>query len=163
KLIIFNDTIYEITMWNIDKLSIRTRILIDWEFIPESIKISDDEELLLVLKTETAIERFYLIASGKGERILFTTDDECVLVDPYELGNLRGRGNLIDASELLIRNKVQIQKPYMIQSDGISDKIIYTVDGKVLIEELVPDKKWIDNWVGYLRKELEDNNRITTP
>lgn len=29
KLILFNDEIYEITMWNIENLSIQTRILID--------------------------------------------------------------------------------------------------------------------------------------
>ncbi|RIB06364.1 hypothetical protein C2G38_523235 [Gigaspora rosea] len=96
KLIIFNDTIYEITMWDVEDLSIKTRILIDWNYIPESIKISDDEELLLVcakneetkitrfysfsietginyafFETQFVIDRFHLIASRKAERLLY--------------------------------------------------------------------------------------------
>ncbi|CAG8717530.1 10173_t:CDS:2, partial [Scutellospora calospora] len=47
KLIIFNDIIYEITMWNIEELSVKTRILIDWDQALKSIEISDDEKLLL--------------------------------------------------------------------------------------------------------------------
>ncbi|RIB14683.1 hypothetical protein C2G38_1636067 [Gigaspora rosea] len=48
KLIIFNDTIYEITMWDMEKLSANTRILIDWSCTLEYIEISDDEKLLFV-------------------------------------------------------------------------------------------------------------------
>ncbi|CAG8846982.1 29076_t:CDS:1, partial [Racocetra persica] len=48
KLILFNDTIYEITMWDIEELSIKTRILIDWYFVPILIEISVDEELLVI-------------------------------------------------------------------------------------------------------------------
>ncbi|RIB30783.1 hypothetical protein C2G38_2151744 [Gigaspora rosea] len=48
KLIIFNDTIYEITMWDIEKLSANTRILIDWICTLEYIEISDDDKLLFV-------------------------------------------------------------------------------------------------------------------
>ncbi|KAF0452878.1 hypothetical protein F8M41_001859 [Gigaspora margarita] len=48
KLILFNDTINEITMWNIDDLSAKTRILIEWRHVLKHIEISDDEELLVV-------------------------------------------------------------------------------------------------------------------
>ncbi|KAF0452877.1 transient receptor potential cation channel subfamily a member 1-like [Gigaspora margarita] len=48
KLFIFNDTIHEITMWDIDDLSVKTRILIEWSHILQHIEISDDEELLVV-------------------------------------------------------------------------------------------------------------------
>ncbi|CAG8782970.1 609_t:CDS:2, partial [Racocetra persica] len=47
KLIIFNDTIYEITMWDIEKLWCETHILIDWNHTLEFVEISDDEKLLL--------------------------------------------------------------------------------------------------------------------
>ncbi|CAG8801834.1 8150_t:CDS:2, partial [Cetraspora pellucida] len=64
------------------------------------------------------------------------------------------------ASDLFERNEIQIQEPYIIRSDEISDKIIYTIDGRVLIKEFVPD---YDNWINYLRKELKDTNCITSP
>ncbi|KAF0511024.1 nucleopolyhedrovirus p10 family protein [Gigaspora margarita] len=171
KLIIFNDTIYEITMWNIEELSVNTRILIDWDQTLKSIEISDDEKLLLVcaknektketrlyvfstetsvtvrkLTTKMVINRFHLIASQKGERFLYIGNNQYNLVDPYKFKNP------IDASKLF--ESKQIQEPYIIRSD----KIIYTIDGKMFIEELVPD-----NWVDYLRKELKDTNSITTP
>ncbi|CAG8529156.1 3864_t:CDS:2 [Cetraspora pellucida] len=180
KLIIFNDTIYEITMWDVEELSIKTRVLIDWDFAPEFIEISDDEELLLVcarnektkntnlyiFSTETGINlsffttklvinRIHLIASGKGERLLYITDEgDYNLMDPYNLKQP------MDASELFERNGIQVKEPYIIRSDEISDKIIYTIDGTVLIEDLVPD---YDNWINYLRKELRDTNYITSP
>ncbi|CAG8692103.1 6941_t:CDS:2 [Dentiscutata erythropus] len=174
KLIIFNDTIYEISMWDIEKLSIKTRILIDWNYTLEFIEISGDEELLIVCAkneeteetrlytfstenrmnlafytTELVIDRLHLVASKKGERLLYISGEQYNLMDPYYLKNP------IDASKLFKRIQIQrLHEPYMINSD----KIIYTIDGKVLIENLVPD-----NWVEYLRKELEDTNSITTP
>ncbi|CAG8604344.1 31222_t:CDS:2, partial [Racocetra persica] len=68
KLIIFNDTIYEIKMWYIEKLSIQTSILIDWNFVPESIEISDDEELLVVCarNEETNETRLYVFSTETG-------------------------------------------------------------------------------------------------
>ncbi|RIB28340.1 hypothetical protein C2G38_2158101 [Gigaspora rosea] len=39
-------------MWDIEDLSIKTHILVNWKYIPESIKISDDEELLLRLESD---------------------------------------------------------------------------------------------------------------
>ncbi|CAG8544579.1 1976_t:CDS:2 [Cetraspora pellucida] len=180
KLIIFNDTIYEIMMWDVEELSIKTRVLIDWNFTPENIEISNDEKLIVVcsrnkatretrvyvFSTETGINlssfttklvinRIHLIASRKGERLLYiSNDDDYNLMDPYNLKNP------IDASELFERHKIQIKEPYIIRSDEISDKIIYTIDGTVLIEELVPD---YDNWIYYLRKELNDTNCIISP
>ncbi|KAF0541196.1 transient receptor potential cation channel subfamily a member 1-like [Gigaspora margarita] len=171
KLIIFNDTIYEITMWDIEELSIKTRILIDWNHILESVEISDDEKLLsvcakneetketrlYVFSTETGmnmaffttklvINRFHLIFSRKGERLLFISGKQCYLMDPYYLRNP------IEASALF--GKIETQKPYIIRSD----KIIYTIDGNVSIKELADD-----NWVKFLRKTLKDTNSITTP
>ncbi|CAG8840276.1 14818_t:CDS:1, partial [Racocetra persica] len=71
KLIIFNDTIYEITMWDIEELSIKTSILIDWNFVPESIEISDDEELLVVYARNEGNEeingtRLYVFSTETG-------------------------------------------------------------------------------------------------
>ncbi|KAF0408149.1 hypothetical protein F8M41_008601 [Gigaspora margarita] len=183
KLIIFNDTIYEITMWDIETISVKTHILIDWNYALESIEISDDEELLLVcakneenkeneenietrlyifftnssteagmnlssFTTKSRIDRFYLIASEKGERLLYISNDQYNLMDPYNLTNP------IDASEFfkMIEEK-HIQEPYIIRSD----KIIYMIDKKVLIKELVHN-----NWVKCLRKDLKDTNSITT-
>ncbi|CAG8531108.1 22329_t:CDS:2 [Dentiscutata erythropus] len=122
KLIIFNDTIYEITMCDIEELSIKSHILIEWDCTLESIKISDDEELLL----------------------LYISGEQYKLMDSYNLKNP------IDAQK--------IQELYIIRSYETSDKIIYMIDGKVLIDELVPD-----NWVEYLRKELKDTNNIIAP
>ncbi|CAG8497070.1 21610_t:CDS:2 [Dentiscutata erythropus] len=181
KLILFNDTIYEITMWNIETLSVKTRILIDWDYIPWYIEISDDEELLLVcahndeakeaeektrlysFSTETGINlsmfttslvirRLHLIASQKGERLLYISGDQYNLMDPYYLTNP------IDASKLFEKNEdKQIQEPYIIRSD----KIIYTINTKLSIKELVPDNS--DDWVEFLRKKLNDRNSITAP
>ncbi|KAF0383400.1 transient receptor potential cation channel subfamily a member 1-like [Gigaspora margarita] len=172
-LMIFIDTIHEIAMWDIEDLTVKTRILLEWNHILKHIEISDDEELLsvctenkklketnlYVFSTETginlsshtikgAIDRIHLIASQKGERLLFINFSEkrYNLVDPYYLNNP------IDASKLFEHK--QIQEACIIQSDTI----IYTIDGKVLIEKLVRD-----NWVEYLRKELKDTNSITTP
>ncbi|RIB30736.1 hypothetical protein C2G38_2151864 [Gigaspora rosea] len=157
-LIIFNDTIYEITMWDIEKLLVNTRILIDWSCTLEYVEISDDEKLLFVCtkdrktkktsvftySTETEInissfttnldiDRLHLIASKKGERLLY---------------------RYIDNSGKYMFNLKQNQGAYIIKSD----KIIYTNDGKVLIEELVSG-----NWIEYLRKGLKDTNSITAP
>ncbi|KAF0519589.1 transient receptor potential cation channel subfamily V member 4-like [Gigaspora margarita] len=179
KLIIFNDTIYEIIMWDIEDLSIKTRILMDWNYIPESIKISDDEELLLVyarnyeaketyfyvfstetginlsyFKTPLVIDKFKLIASQKGERLLYIAGEQYYLMDPYI------PINPIDASDLFEKieeNFNQIQEPYLI----LSDKIIYFINGKLSIKELVPDNS--DDWIKYLRKELRDDYSITAP
>ncbi|CAG8434906.1 7160_t:CDS:2 [Scutellospora calospora] len=178
KLIIFNDTIYEITVWDIETLSVATRTIIEWNYTIESIEISDNEELLLicakseetketrlyVFSTETGInlaffntkyviDRFHLIASKKGERLLFVLDDppdkQYNIMDPYHLTNA------IDASEFFEND--QIQEPYVIQSD----KIIYMTDGNLSIKDLVPNNS--DDWMKYLRKELKDTNSITTP
>ncbi|KAF0541195.1 transient receptor potential cation channel subfamily a member 1-like [Gigaspora margarita] len=176
KLILFNDTINEITMWDIDNLSAKTRILIEWCHELQHIEISDDEELLVVcaeekkykkknlyvfstetginlssFSTKLAIDRFHLIASSKGERLLFrytniSGKSAFNLLDPYNLKNS------INANKLF-ENK-QIQGQYIIKSD----KIIYANDGEVLIKKLVDD-----DWVEYLRKELKDTNGITTP
>ncbi|KAF0524640.1 transient receptor potential cation channel subfamily a member 1-like [Gigaspora margarita] len=175
KLILFNDTIYEITMWDIEILSVKARVLIEWLHTLKHIEISDNEALLVVCaeykssketnlyvcSTETGInlssltakfviDRFHLIASNKGERLLIhyiniSGKYTISLMDPYDLKNP------INANKLF-ENK-QIQEQYIIKSD----KIIYTNDGKVFIEQLVDD-----NWVEYLRKELKDTNRITT-
>ncbi|RIB02859.1 hypothetical protein C2G38_2149803 [Gigaspora rosea] len=61
KLIIFNDAIYEIIISDIEVLSNKTNILIDWNYALKSIEISDDEELLIICaKNEEANEmRFY--------------------------------------------------------------------------------------------------------
>ncbi|RIB28365.1 hypothetical protein C2G38_1514024 [Gigaspora rosea] len=167
-------------MWDIENLSIKTRVLIDWNYIPESIKISDDEELLIVcsrnyetketrlysFSTETkmnyaffdtklVIDRFHLIASRKAERLLFLSGEQYKqydLMDPYRLTNP------IDASDLFEKiEEKQIQEPYIIRSD----KIIYFIDGKLSIKELVPYNS--DDWIKYLRKELSDDNSITSP
>ncbi|CAG8615953.1 6438_t:CDS:2 [Dentiscutata erythropus] len=177
KLIIFNDTIYEITMWDIEELSIKTRILIDWNHTLESVEISYDEELLLVcaknvktketrlytystetginlafFTTQLVINGFHLIASEKGERLLYISDDQYNLMDPYSLQNP------IDANVLFEKFKEkQFQEPYIIRSD----KIIYIIDGILSIKELVPVNS--DDWVKCLRKELKDTNSITTP
>ncbi|KAF0524635.1 hypothetical protein F8M41_015089 [Gigaspora margarita] len=160
KLIIFNDTIYEIMMWDFKDLSIKSRVLIDWNYTPESIEISDDEELLLVCaKNEEnnkhtyiylpgTIDRFHLIASQKGERLLYISGEKYFLSDPYNYGFFN-----IENARKLFENK-QIQEPCIIKSDIV----IYTIDGKVFIEELVPD-----NWVEYLRKDLKGKDSITAP
>ncbi|KAF0511001.1 transient receptor potential cation channel subfamily a member 1-like [Gigaspora margarita] len=176
KLILFNDTIYEIMMWDIEKLSVETRILIDWNCTLESVETSDDEKLfvvctkneetmetsLYVFSTETGInlasmhtklviDRFHLIASQKGERLLFIniSKKRYSLLDPYYLKNPIGASKLFEN----IKDK-QIQEPYIIKSD----KLFYTIDGKVLIEKLVDN-----DWVDCLRKKLKDTNSITAP
>ncbi|RIB28361.1 hypothetical protein C2G38_1513929 [Gigaspora rosea] len=168
KVVIFNDTIYEITMWDIEKLSVITRVLIDWNYTSVSVEISDDEELLIVCaKNEESKEtrvytfyietgmnlafyKFHLIASRKGESLLYVSGREYYLMDPYDLKNP------IDAREFFeIIEEEQIQEPYLIRSD----KIIYIIDGKLSIKELVPDNS--DDWVEYLRKALNDTNSIT--
>ncbi|KAF0524643.1 transient receptor potential cation channel subfamily a member 1-like [Gigaspora margarita] len=176
KLILFNNTIYEIMMWDIEKLSVETRILIDWTHTLESVEINDDEQLfvvcakneetmetsLYVFSTETGInlasmhtkleiDRFHLIASQKGERLLFINISKrrYSLLDPYHLKNP------VSASKLFenIKEK-QIQEQYIIKSDTL----IYTIDGEVLIEKLVDN-----DWVECLRKKLKDTNSITAP
>ncbi|KAF0452879.1 hypothetical protein F8M41_001860 [Gigaspora margarita] len=150
-LIMYNDMIHEITMWDIGDLSAKTRILIEWSHILQQIEISDDEELLAVYTTKLKIDKFHFIASSKGERLLYghiNIPGKYIfsLMDPYNLKNP------INANKLF-ENK-QIQEQYIIQSD----KIIYTKDGEVFIEKLVNDY-----WVEYLRKELKDTNSITAP
>ncbi|KAF0363846.1 transient receptor potential cation channel subfamily a member 1-like [Gigaspora margarita] len=180
--IIYNDMIHEITIWDIETLSIKTHVLIDWGYILETIGFSEDEELLLVharekkkiknhfyvfstkfwmnlayCEIEEIIDGFHLIASNKGERLLIITQDpthkkKCFLMDPYILKER------IDADKLFQdddSNQTKIpSKPYIIKFD----KIIYTIDGKLFIKELVHD-----NWINYLRKDLKDINSITAP
>ncbi|KAF0541197.1 transient receptor potential cation channel subfamily a member 1-like [Gigaspora margarita] len=175
KLILFNDSIYEITMWDIENLSAKTRVLIEWRHILKHIETSDNEELLIVcteykksketnlyvfsaetginlasFNTKLVIDRFHLIAYSKGERLLYQYIQKSVkkysLMDPY---NLKYPVNAIK----LFEDK-PIQEEYIIKSD----KIIFTNDGKVFIEQLVHD-----DWVTYLRKNLNDTNTITTP
>ncbi|KAF0541193.1 transient receptor potential cation channel subfamily a member 1-like [Gigaspora margarita] len=175
KLILFNDTIHEITLWDIEDLSAKSRIFIEWCHILIHIELSDDEELLAVLtenkkfndknlyvfSTETGInlssfptklkiDRFHLIASSKGERLLYRYDHSSgkkyCLMDSYNLKTPTSANKLFE-------NK-QIQEQYIIKSDII----IYTNNRNVLIEKLVPD-----NWIEYLRKDLKDTNSITTP
>ncbi|KAF0502925.1 transient receptor potential cation channel subfamily a member 1-like [Gigaspora margarita] len=178
KLILFNDTIYEITMWDIEKLSANTRILIEWSCTLEFIEISDDEKLLFVctkdkktkvtsvlaFSTETeinissfttsnlVIDRLHLIASKQGERLLYRyiNNSGKYNFNLMDLYNLKYPINV--TTKLFEKN--QNQETYIIKSD----KIIYINDGNVLIEELVPD-----NWVEFLRKDLKDTNSITAP
>ncbi|KAF0461569.1 transient receptor potential cation channel subfamily a member 1-like [Gigaspora margarita] len=175
KLILFNDTINEITLWDLDDISAKARILLEWRHILIDIELSDDEELLAVLtenknfneknlyvfSTETGInlssfstklriDRFHLIASSKGERLLYRYIHRSV--EKYSLMDSYNLQNPISANKLF-ENK-QTQEQYIIKSD----KIIYTKDGKVLIENFVPD-----DWVEFLRKKLKDTNSITTP
>ncbi|RIB11418.1 hypothetical protein C2G38_2042691 [Gigaspora rosea] len=180
KLILFNNTIYEILMWNIENLSIETRILVDWDHKLESIEISDDEALLIVctknkeikearlyvFSTETGInlaylnstklgiDRFHLIASQKGERLLYIdiSKNRYNLLDPYNFNNPINARKLFEKIE-----EKPIQGPYIIKSD----QIIYTIDGNLSIKKLVHDDS--NDWVEYLRKELKDTNSITSP
>ncbi|RIB00479.1 hypothetical protein C2G38_2051626 [Gigaspora rosea] len=115
-LIMFNDTINEITLWNIH-LSAKACILMEWSHILHHIEVSVDEELLAVctedkisketnlyiFSTETGInlssyttkskiDRFHLIASQKGERLLCRYINNSGkytfnLMDPYNLKN----------------------------------------------------------------------------
>ncbi|CAG8540838.1 320_t:CDS:2, partial [Scutellospora calospora] len=185
KLIIFNDTIFEISICDIEKLSVKTRVLIDWYYKLESLEISEDEKLLIVcaynkkvkesrlyvfsidtgmniafFNTRYIIDRFHLIASKKGERLLYVLDDppenkQYNIMNPYYLKNP------IDAIDLFEYNKIQEtylnQGPYLIQSD----KIIYIIDGKLSIKNLVPDNS--EDWNKYLRRELKDTNSTITP
>ncbi|CAG8786532.1 7094_t:CDS:2, partial [Dentiscutata erythropus] len=119
KLIIFNDTIHEITMWDIDDLSIKARILIDWNYTPESIEISDDEGLLLVrAKNEKTEEsRLYVFSAENG--INLVSSAQCNLIDPYNIDdysiNDHNTNGLIDASKLFERIEVkQNQKPHIL-------------------------------------------------
>ncbi|KAF0524634.1 hypothetical protein F8M41_015088 [Gigaspora margarita] len=107
-------------MWD---LSAKTRILTEWSHILLCIEISDDEELLAVYTIKLKIDGFHLIASSKGESLLYRyiqVSDKKYLMDPYILKNQ------INASKLF-KNE-QIQEQYIIQSD----KIIYTNDGEIL-------------------------------
>ncbi|CAG8683206.1 1257_t:CDS:2, partial [Scutellospora calospora] len=87
------------------------------------------------------------------ERLLFVLDDppdkQYNIMDPYNLTNSIGMSEFFEENE--------IQEPFIIKSD----KIIYIIDGKVSIKDLVHDNS--DDWVKYLRKELKDTNSITTP
>ncbi|CAG8497090.1 21611_t:CDS:2 [Dentiscutata erythropus] len=174
KLNLFNDTIYEIMMCDIEKLLIKTHILLDWNYTPKHIEISDDEELLLVSArneeanesrlytffTETGINlafnKFHLIASSKGERLLFInfSSRQYYLKDPYNLGDnfMTDAYDPFENKPIQTSDIIPTQKPYIIKSD----KIIYTVDGKVIIEELLPD-----DWIKYLRLNLKDTKNIT--
>ncbi|RIB28349.1 hypothetical protein C2G38_2137371 [Gigaspora rosea] len=115
-----------------------------------SISIERTDSYNFISTTKLAIDRFHLIASQKGERLLYRyiqiSGMKYNLMDPYSLKNP------VNANKLF-ENK-QIQEQYIIKSD----KIIYTNYGKVLIKKLVDD-----NWVEYLRKYLKDTNSITTP
>ncbi|CAG8602395.1 35620_t:CDS:2, partial [Racocetra persica] len=104
------------------------------------------------ITTMLVIDRFHLIASRKGERLLFISGKQYNLVDPYNLKHPKSASKLFN-------KKTQIQEPYIIKSNEVSDKTIYAIDGKLLIDELVPDNT--DDWVKYLRKELKDINSIT--
>ncbi|CAG8749274.1 13385_t:CDS:2, partial [Cetraspora pellucida] len=176
KFIIYNDTIHEITMWDIETLSVQSHILIEWDYVLETIGFSEDEELLLVhtktedikmricvfstktwinlayYENEEIMDSFHLIASGKGERLMLITRDpasdkrSCFLMDPYIL---KGK---INADKLF---EVDTTKsPYIIKSD----KIIYMNDEMLLIKELVRE-----DWINYLRNDLGDMNSVTAP
>ncbi|CAG8651615.1 19006_t:CDS:1, partial [Racocetra fulgida] len=82
-------------------------------------------------------------------------------MDPYTLLNP------INADELFRRLNAEINTPYLIKSDNI----IYVSDDRLFIENLLviatdKDKKEVtveDNWIRYLRKVLNDNNKISVP
>ncbi|CAG8604361.1 31223_t:CDS:2, partial [Racocetra persica] len=93
----------------------------------------------------------------KGERLLYTSKDgygQYNLMDPYKLKTPKS------ASKPFKKDETQIQEPYIIRSDKISDKIIYTIDGKVFIENLVPDNS--GDWKEYegelLKWRLEEDD-----
>ncbi|RIB30082.1 hypothetical protein C2G38_688624 [Gigaspora rosea] len=117
------------------------------------------------------IDGIHFIASNVGERVLITShvhdsserikmdlnvhrfDDEkqtfnYQLMDPYNLINP------VNADKVFGCLKAEIKKPYIIKSDHI----IYVNDEQLFIEKLVKD-----NWVYYLRNDLNDYNKISIP
>ncbi|KAF0511004.1 hypothetical protein F8M41_018350 [Gigaspora margarita] len=104
---------------------------------------------LLFMTTQLVIDRFHLIASQKGERLLYIAGGQYNLMDPYSLETT------IDASDLFENiEEDQIQEPYIIRSD----KIIYFIDGKLSIKELAPVNS--DDWIKFLRKEFGDKQKL---
>ena len=55
-------------MWDIDDLSAKTRILIEWSHILQHIEISDDEELLVVCteNKESKETNLYVFSTETG-------------------------------------------------------------------------------------------------
>ncbi|CAG8563202.1 12112_t:CDS:2 [Dentiscutata erythropus] len=201
KLIFLKKETYEITIWNLEPLSIEAQILLDWNLNFECVGLSDDEELLgisasselhvtylYIFSTTTGmnlskctyresvmIDGIHFIASDFGERILITShvhdslervkmdlnvhifhnenlNFDYGLMDPYTLMNP------VSADKLFRRLKSKIKTPYIIKSD----RIIYANDGQLFIEKLVKQSVK-DDWINYLRNDLNDYNKISTP
>ncbi|CAG8472256.1 7512_t:CDS:2, partial [Cetraspora pellucida] len=86
------------------------------------------------------------------ERLVLITRDptsdtrSCFLMDPYILKEKINADKLFEAATT--------KSPYIIKSD----KIIYMNDEMLLIKELV-----CEDWINYLRMDLDDRNSITVP
>ncbi|RIB29536.1 hypothetical protein C2G38_1101001 [Gigaspora rosea] len=183
-LILFNDKTFQLTNWNIETLKLQTNCPIDWSYVPDLVEVTEDEELLgICAKNYTeedddpgtsriyiystmngmnlatydydssiSIDKIYFIAYEIGERLLVISHNtenniKKDLFDPYTLENPVNAENLFE-------NGVTIQNPYIIKFS----QIIGLIDGSISIyREFIRN-----NWVNYLRDQLNDYNNLFT-
>ncbi|CAG8806693.1 528_t:CDS:2, partial [Racocetra persica] len=128
-------------------------------------------------KKSVMIDGIHFIASNFGERVLITSHvhdslerikmdlnvhnvhrfhDEKLTFD-YELMDPYTLMNPVNADKLFRRLKAKIKMPYIIKSDSI----IYANDEQLFIEKLI--KQSVKKWINYLRNDLIDYNKISTP
>ncbi|KAF0507084.1 transient receptor potential cation channel subfamily a member 1-like [Gigaspora margarita] len=121
------------------------------------------------------IDGIHFIASNFGERILITSHvleslerikmdlnvhrfhDEKLTFD-YDLMDPHNLTDPVSADKLFRRLKATIKMPYIIKLDCI----IYANEEQLFIEKLV-NHSVKDNWINYLRMDLNDYNKISTP
>ncbi|CAG8587284.1 13161_t:CDS:2, partial [Gigaspora margarita] len=129
-------------------------------------------------KKSIMVDGIYFIASNFGERVLIISHmhdslerikmdlnvhrfhDEKLTYD-YEFMDPYTLMNPVSADKLFRRLKAKINPPYIIKADCI----IYVNDDEQLFFDILVNKYVMneDKWINYLRDDLNDYNKISTP
>ncbi|CAG8563789.1 19206_t:CDS:2, partial [Cetraspora pellucida] len=183
KLILFDDKLFQLTIWDIITLTFEINYLIDWCYKVKHVEVNEGGEFLAVHAAyvqgeneNTKKSMVYVFSLETGINIAFREYDERTIIDKiyfiaYDAGErllIVSRDQFNDEPTTHLMNPFALKNPVpatklfdtdvKIRDPYIIkfDNVIGLINGELAIYERLVRKDWIH----YLRNDLDDYNRI---